>query len=122
MPHIRMRIDIVGMFEGNPTGVRRGDVVELDNRSAERYVLSGYADYVAAAPVPPPPPVEKAVAPEHHVETAKLEIPPEVAALAKPKPLDEPEDEEPVYGETHPPEHPDEQLTKRRAPARRAGK
>jgi hypothetical protein len=120
MPFVRMRIDIVGMFEGNPMGVRRGDTVELDDLAADRYVRSGYADYVSPVPTPVAPPVEKAVAPEH--ETAKLEIPPEVAALAKPKPLDEPEPE-PEYGETDPPDDPPAQMTKRRAPAsRRAGR
>jgi hypothetical protein len=92
MPLIRMRIDVLGGFHGNPNGVRRGDIVDLDAASAERNVRSGYADYVAEAPKPVPP-VEKAVAPEH--ETAKVEIPSEIAALAKPKPLDEPQDEEP---------------------------
>ena len=92
MPLVRMRIDILGGFEGNPMGVKRGETIDLNERSAERYVRLGYCDYVSPiAPVAPP--VERAVAPEY--ETAKLEIPPEVAALAKPKPkpLDEPEPE-----------------------------
>jgi hypothetical protein len=115
MPPIRMRIDILGGFHGNSTGVRRGEVVDVDPYNAERYVRSGWADYVSAVA---PPPVERAVAPQH--ETAKLEIPPEVEALAKPKPkpLDEPEPE---------PEEPDDdppaaQVKRRTAPGRRAGR
>jgi hypothetical protein len=118
MTLIRMRIDVLGMFYGLPNGVRRGDIIDLEPAAAERNVLSGYADYAPVAPRSAPPPVEKAVAPQHHVETAKLEIPPEIDALAKPKPkpLDEPE--EPDYGETDPPDDPPEQMTKRRAPRR----
>jgi hypothetical protein len=117
MPLVRFRLDILGGFMGNPLGVRHGEICDLDDFHADRYVKLGYADYISAA-APIAPPVEYARAPEHNVETAKLEIPPEVEALAKPKPkpLDEPE--EPDYGETDPPDDPPAQLTKRRAPRR----
>ncbi len=111
MPLIRFRIDVLGMFHNNPNGVKHGDVVDFEEPWAERYVRLGQADYVSAVK---PLVVERAVAPQHHVETAKLEIPPEVEALAKPKPLDEPEPEEP--------EHDDPPVPKRRVPPRRAGR
>jgi hypothetical protein len=40
---IRMLIDIANMFENRPEGVRRGEIVELSSRSAERYVNAGIA-------------------------------------------------------------------------------
>jgi hypothetical protein len=82
MPAVRFRIDITGMFHNNPLGVKHGDVLQLDEPWAGRYVNLGYADYVEEKKSAPP--VEKAVAPEP--ETAKLEAPPDVETAAAPKP------------------------------------
>lgn len=82
---IRMLTSISGTFHGISAGVKHGDVVDVDEFSALRYLKAGYAHPVKdeAKPV-----VETAVVPVEDVETAKLDAPAEVDD--KPQPLDEP--------------------------------
>lgn len=54
---IRLRRDITGTFHGIDGGLKRGDVVEVDDANGARYCKLGYAE----------PVVEK------HVETAVVE-------------------------------------------------
>jgi hypothetical protein len=42
MTKVRMRIDIQGLFH-NVDGIRRGDIVEIEDQAAERYCKLGYA-------------------------------------------------------------------------------
>ena len=55
---IRMKIDIEGAFHGQ-SGVRRGDVVNVDDENGVRYCALGYAepvvDRVEERAVPPEP-------------------------------------------------------------------
>jgi hypothetical protein len=82
---IRALINL-GTFHNYPD-VRRGDVVEVDDDNARRYCELGYAE-----PAHKERPVEKAVVPEPHHETASLKVAPEPEP-PKPKPLDEPKHE-----------------------------
>jgi hypothetical protein len=40
---IKMKLDIHGMFHNMPAGVRRGDIVDIDDDNAARYCALGYA-------------------------------------------------------------------------------
>lgn len=98
---------IEGTFHNDPRGVHKGDVVDLDEVWALRYVASGYAvpvgkkaaDVVASMPVaeeaavvddkPPPPPLpskpEKPAPPPQLVSEPAPE--PEPASEPKPEPV-----------------------------------
>lgn len=88
---IRMRIAVLGSFHNMDSGVEVGQVVDIDDESALRYINLGYAEAVGDSG----PPVERATVPE--AETATLDSP---ADDDKPKALDEldepEEDEEPA--------------------------
>lgn len=97
---IRMRINI-GVFHGYPN-VRRGDVVDVDEANALRYISLGYAEAVADDPKPPKPkPVERAV-PEEPVETATADAVEDEPDAGLPVPLDEQADEAPSDEESKP--------------------
>lgn len=80
---IRMKID-VGTFHGM-TNVKRGDVVDIDDDNAKRYIGLGYAEPYSKSDVP----VEKATLSQDDVESASLDVPPDDDD-DEPKPLDEP--------------------------------
>lgn len=82
---LRMKIDIGGTFHGRPEGVKRGDIVDVEDWIAERYIANDYAEPVSKSEAP----VEKAVLPQDDVETASLDVPPDDDD-DEPKPLDEP--------------------------------
>lgn len=44
---IRMKIDVGGMFHGNPAGVKRGDEVDVDEATGLRYIANDYAEAVS---------------------------------------------------------------------------
>lgn len=82
---IRMKIDI-GMFH-NVDNVKRGDIVDVPEEFARRYIENDYAEAVSKSEAP----VEKAVLPQDDVETASLDVPPDDDDDDdEPKPLDEP--------------------------------
>jgi hypothetical protein len=41
-----MRIDVAGAFHNVDAGVKRGDIVDVDDASAARYIALGYAEPV----------------------------------------------------------------------------
>lgn len=45
---IRMLIDVSGTFHNIDAGVRRGDIVDVDDATAARYVQHGIAEHVDA--------------------------------------------------------------------------
>lgn len=88
---IRLRHDL-GVCEGY-LNAKKGDVLEVAESSAMRYIKLGYADAVTkgnAVQVP----VETAVVQEKNVETATSEVPPTPVVDDVPKPLDEGEEED----------------------------
>lgn len=86
---IRMKIAVLGSFHNIDSGVKVGQVVDIDDENALRYINLRYAEAVGDSG----PLVERAIVPE--AETATLKAP--VDDDDKPKALDEPEeDEEPA--------------------------
>lgn len=94
---IRALINL-GAFH-NHVDVKRGDVLEVDDGNARRYINLGYAEPFLETHKEPV--VEKAVAPVH--ETAALKVPPVEKAVPKPVPLDEPDERHKSAEEELPP-------------------
>lgn len=79
---LRMKISVSGTFHGNPEGVRVGDIVEVDDQNAARYISLGYAEKADQRGE------EHAIASSIREERAVIER----------------SVEKPVYGDIHPPE------------------
>lgn len=84
---IRLRHDL-GVCEGY-LSAKAGDIIEVAESSAVRYIRLGYAEAVSKATVEVP--VETAVAQQKNVETATADVPATPPADV-PKPLDEGDD------------------------------
>jgi hypothetical protein len=50
----RMLVSVEGTFHGLGGGVKRGDIVELDDASAKRYLAAGYIETNLKGPVGQP--------------------------------------------------------------------
>lgn len=98
---IRMKVSVAGTFHNLPEGVQRGDVVDIDDVEAARYIMLGYAE--RADQRGEEHATVRSVAVEHAV----------MPKVVEPEPELDPEPEKPVYGETHPPEDAPAPATKR---------
>lgn len=45
---VKMRVDVTGTFHNMDAGVRRGDIVDVDEATALRYIHNGIAERVEA--------------------------------------------------------------------------
>lgn len=91
---IRMKVSVAGTFHNLPEGVQRGDVVDIDDVEAARYIMLGYAERADQRG-------------EEHATVRSAGVEHAVMPKAEAEPV------KPVYGETHPPEDAPAPATKR---------
>jgi len=90
---IRMKIDVGGTFEGRVGGVNRGDVIDVPDANAARYIANSYAE--------PAPKSEPRVAVSAPQEADPQQQPqpesqpePQPESDSGPRPLDEDDDDD----------------------------
>ncbi len=77
---IRLKYAVTGTFH-NMDGLRYGDVVEIDDGDAERYIRQGFAEAVADKPAAEKPVQEHAVATS---DTEEHAVPPATRGRGRP--------------------------------------
>lgn len=73
---IRMKLSVAGSFHNIDAGVKVGDVVDIEDAEAHRYVALGYAEAVVEDKPKRPPEVkeERAVAPKAETAVTKTDV------------------------------------------------